>query len=140
MGCHLHSAAARVESLCVFRFPPGGNPSHKSEAQANARPAEVRAERRRVLVSARKWFRLRSLWVAVAVVVVAGVGALLMHARGGPEPQPIAFSDLLKDLDRGQLAEVVVNGDTLDVTHTDGRVTRTTTPANYVTANPSFVP
>jgi cell division protease FtsH len=91
-------------------------------------------------VSARKWFRLRSLWIAVAVVAVAGIVALLMHARGGPEPQPIAFSDLLKDLDRGQVAEVVVNGDTLDVTRTDGRVTRTTTPANYVTANPSFVP
>jgi cell division protease FtsH len=91
-------------------------------------------------VSARKWFRLRSLWIAVAVVVVAGAVALLMHARGGPEPQAIAFSDLLKDVDRGQVAEVVVNGDMLDVTHTDGRVTRTTTPANYVTANPSFVP
>jgi cell division protease FtsH len=91
-------------------------------------------------VSARKWFRLRSLWIAVAVVAVAGAVALLMHVRGGPDPQLIAFSDLLKDLDRGQVAEVVVNGDTLDVTHTDGRVTRTTTPANYVTANPSFVP
>jgi cell division protease FtsH len=91
-------------------------------------------------VSARKWFRLRSLWIAVAVVAVAAVGALLMRARGGPEPQPVAFSDLLKDLDRGQVAEVVVNGDILDVTHADGRVTRTTTPANYVTANPAFVP
>jgi cell division protease FtsH len=91
-------------------------------------------------VSARKWFRLRSLWIAVAALAVAGIVALLMHARGGPEPQAVAFSDLLKDLDHGQVAEVVVNGDTLDVTHTDGRVTRTTTPANYVTANPAFVP
>jgi cell division protease FtsH len=91
-------------------------------------------------VSARKWFRLRSLWIAGAVVAVVAAVALLMHARGGPEPQMVAFSDLLKDLDRGQVAEVVVNGDTLDVTHTDGRLTRTTVPANYVTANPSFVP
>jgi len=87
-------------------------------------------------VSARKWFRLRSLWIAVAVAAVAGAVVLLMHARGASEPQLVAFSDLLKDLDRGQVAEVVVNGDTLDVTHADGRVTRTTVPANYVTANP----
>jgi cell division protease FtsH len=52
----------------------------------------------------------------------------------------MAFTDLLKDLDRGVVAEVVVSGDTLEVTHTDGRVTRTTAPANYVTANPGFVP
>jgi cell division protease FtsH len=90
-------------------------------------------------VSARKWFRLRTLWIALAAVAITGLVALLMHARGGPEPQMVAFSDLLNDLDRGQVAEVVVNGDTLDVTHADGRMTRTTVPANYVTANPSFV-
>src|SRR5262245_7975438 len=71
---------------------------------------------------------------------MAGAVALILHARGGPEAQPVAFSELLKDLDRGVIAEVVINGDTLDVTHTDGRVTRTTSPANYVTTNPSFVP
>ena len=51
----------------------------------------------------------------------------------------IAFSDLLRDLDRGLVTELVVSGDTLDVKLADGRSARTVAPSNYVTANPSFV-
>src|SRR4051812_31734702 len=140
MGCHLHSAARRVESSSRFRLPRAEIPL------TSQKPKQTRVRRRSVrsagesLVSARKWFRLRSLWIAAAVVAVAGAVALLIHARGGPEPQLIAFSDLLQDLDRGEIAGVVVGGDTLDVPHTDGRVTRTPAPANSVTANAAFVP
>src|SRR4029453_12335652 len=50
------------------------------------------------------------------------------------------FSELLRDVERGAVAEVVVDGDALLATMTDGRQGRTTAPGNYVTANPSFVP
>jgi cell division protease FtsH len=52
----------------------------------------------------------------------------------------VVFSDLLRDVDRGVVSELVVNGDRLDVKTSDGRSFRTTTPPNYVTANPSFLP
>ena len=49
------------------------------------------------------------------------------------------FSDLLRDLERGAVAEVVVSGDSLVYTQTTGQTLQTNAPANYVTANPSFV-
>ena len=50
------------------------------------------------------------------------------------------FSDLLRDLDRGAVSEVVVNGDTLTFKLTSGQTLQTNAPANYVTANPAFIP
>jgi cell division protease FtsH len=52
----------------------------------------------------------------------------------------VPFSDLLRHLDSGAVAAVVVNGDTLDVTLANGQTFRTIAPANYVTANAAFVP
>src|SRR4051812_19712138 len=66
--------------------------------------------------------------------------ALVMRNGGTVEPPQIAFSDLLRDVDRGLIAEVVVNGDVLDVKMANGQVTRTTAPASYVTMNSAFVP
>jgi cell division protease FtsH len=57
-----------------------------------------------------------------------------------PDAPPVPFSDLLSALERGGVAEVSVNGDLLDVKMTDGRAVRTVAPANYVTANSSFIP
>jgi cell division protease FtsH len=88
----------------------------------------------------RKWFRTRALWIAsAAVVLILGVIALV-HSRSSVDAPQVAFSDILKDIDSGAVAEVVVNGDSLSVRLADGRVVRTTTPANYVTMNPAFVP
>ena len=50
------------------------------------------------------------------------------------------FSDLLRDLDRGAVSEVVVNGDALTYRLASGQTYQTVAPANYVTANPAFVP
>ena len=62
-----------------------------------------------------------------------------MRTRAAAEVPQVAFSELMRDLNRGAVAEVVVDGDELRVTLKDGRAMRTTAPANYVTANPSFV-
>src|SRR5581483_5801394 len=64
---------------------------------------------------------------------------LLLRARGGADVPQVAFSDLLHELDRGSVREIAVTGDTLDVKLGDGRTVRTISPANYVTANPTFV-
>jgi len=60
--------------------------------------------------------------------------------RGEPQISSVPFSDLLRDVEREAVSAIVVDGDALQVSLRDGRTVRTTTPANYVTANPSFVP
>jgi len=52
----------------------------------------------------------------------------------------VPFSDLLHQLDRGMVSEVVVNGDALEFKATGGELFRTVAPANYVTGNSAFVP
>jgi cell division protease FtsH len=91
-------------------------------------------------VFARKWSR-RSIWIAAAVVALVLVsGTFLFRTRQIVAVTQVPFSDLLRDLDRSAVSEVVVNGDTLDFKHTDGRLFRTVAPASYVTANAAFVP
>ena len=88
---------------------------------------------------ARKWSR-RTIWIAavsVALLIVVGIG---LRARTGVDVAQVPFSDLLRHLDNGAVAELVVNGDTLDFKLTSGQAFRTVAPANYVTANASFVP
>jgi cell division protease FtsH len=71
--------------------------------------------------------------------MLSGGGAFLLHNRHPSLVAQVPFSDLLRDLDRGMVAEVVVSGDTLDFKRADGRAFRTVAPANYVTANAAFV-
>jgi len=85
-----------------------------------------------------KLFRRRSIAAAAALVVLLGSAALIIRTRVAVDVTPVPFSDLLRDLDRGAVSEIVVNGDTLEVKLTSGRAVRTIAPANYVTANPSF--
>ena len=81
------------------------------------------------------------MWIAASVLLLAAVsGAFLLHNRRASAVTQVPFSDLLRDLDRGVVAEVVVTGDTLDFKRADGRAFRTMAPANYVTANAAFVP
>ena len=89
---------------------------------------------------ARKWSR-RTIWITASVVAVAIVsGAFLFRTRQTVTVAQVPFSDLLRDLDRGVVADVVINGDTLDFKHKDGHAFRTVAPASYVTANAAFVP
>jgi len=86
-----------------------------------------------------KWSRVRAIAVSAVALVVLVLAFVLLRARGGADVPQVAFSDLLQALDRGAVGEIAVNGDTLDVKLSDGRTIRTVAPANYVTANPTFV-
>jgi cell division protease FtsH len=90
-------------------------------------------------VFARKFSRRAILAVAIATLLLAS-GALMLRARTGVPVPPSPFSDLLSRLDRGEVAEVVVTGDVLDVKLKSGQLFRTVAPANYVTSNSTFVP
>ena len=85
-------------------------------------------------------FSRRAFWlIAVAsLMLVAALG--VARSRGGERIAQVPFSDLLQQLDRGVVSEVVIDGDALNFRLTDGRAFHTVAPANYVTANAAFVP
>jgi cell division protease FtsH len=89
-----------------------------------------------------QWSRRRVLLIASSVVIVlllSIAGYALMRGRGAATVAQVPFSDLLRDLDRGIVADVVVNGDALEFTRTDHSSARTIAPPNYVTANAAFI-
>jgi cell division protease FtsH len=87
-----------------------------------------------------KWLRRRSLWVGgVAVLALLVVLLAVLHERAPADAPQVAFSDLLRDIDRGAVQSVVVSGDVLDYKRADGRTFRTIAPANYVTTNAAFI-
>jgi cell division protease FtsH len=92
-------------------------------------------------VFAGKSFRRRSLWiVSIITLLFIVTGMMLVRSRSTAEVPHVPFSDLLRDLDRGVVAEVVVNGDNLSYKLTTGKALQTVAPASYVTANPGFIP
>jgi cell division protease FtsH len=91
-------------------------------------------------VFARKFSRGAMLAAAAVLLVVVTGTVLLIRANAGPSIPAVPFSDLLHRLDRGEVAEVIVNGDALEFKLTAGSSFRTVAPANYVTANAAFVP
>ena len=56
----------------------------------------------------RKWFRSRAPWIAAAILIVLSFAGYATWRRGTAEPQEVVFSDLLGDIDRGVVTEVVV--------------------------------
>jgi cell division protease FtsH len=91
-------------------------------------------------VFARKWSRRTMSIAAGCAVVVVALAAFILHNRTGDAAAQVPFSDLLRHLDRGEVAAIVVNGDALEFTLSNGQPFRTVAPANYVTANAAFVP
>jgi cell division protease FtsH len=87
-----------------------------------------------------KWPRSRIIWVSAIGLIVVTTAGLIIRGREASEPPQVPFSDLLRDLDRGVVAGVVVNGDVFDVRLADGKVMRTVAPANYAAANSTFIP
>ena len=71
-------------------------------------------------------------WSRRRILAVVGVGLVALAAIGiglrlslAVDVAEVPFSDLLRAVDQGVVAEVVVNGDTLDVKLTDGKTMRT---------------
>ena len=90
---------------------------------------------------ARKWSHRRLITLGVGSLAAAALlVALAFRVHSRVELSQVPFSDLLRGLDNGAVTDVLVNGDTLDFKVRDGRTFRTVAPANYVTANASFVP
>jgi cell division protease FtsH len=92
-------------------------------------------------VSPRTWSRRRfCIAGSVALLAVALVTVVVVRGRHAAESTEVPFSDLLAHLDRGAVTTLVVTGDTLEFTLTNGQILRTIAPPNYITANAAFVP
>jgi cell division protease FtsH len=91
-------------------------------------------------VSSRRFKRRASIIAAAALLIAIVGGVILLRGHRAAPLVQAPFSDLLRHLESGAVAAVIVNGDTLDFTLANGQTFRTTAPANYVTANASFVP
>jgi cell division protease FtsH len=91
-------------------------------------------------VFAGKRFRPRVAWIsAFALLLLAVAIVTVARSRSVTEVTEVPFSDLLRDLDRGAVSEVVVSGDGLTFKLTSGQSHHTNAPANYVAANPAFI-
>jgi len=90
-------------------------------------------------VVSRKWFRARNIWIAATIIVLLSVAIGYMVSRDASVPERLAFSDLLRDIDRGAVTAVVISGDTLEVRMSDGRTVASTAPPGF-TASATFTP
>jgi cell division protease FtsH len=91
-------------------------------------------------VFARKPSRRVTFAAAAALLVIIMGTVLMVRAAAGPVVPAVPFSDLLRHLEHGSVAEIIVIGDSLEFKMTTGQSFRTVAPANYVTANAAFVP
>jgi cell division protease FtsH len=88
-----------------------------------------------------RWFQRRTVIVGATLLVAAmAAGVIFLRSHRAGAVAQVPFSDLLRHLDSGSVAAIVVSGDTLDFTLSSGQTLRTNAPGNYVTANPAFVP
>ena len=89
---------------------------------------------------ARKWSR-RSIWIAASVAALAVVsGTFMFRTRQTVAVTQVPFSDLLRDLDRSVVSEVVVSGDTfVTVRSVDTLVKRLRRRIEADPAHPAFL-
>jgi cell division protease FtsH len=90
-------------------------------------------------VVSRKWFRPRNIWIAAAIVIGLSVVIGYIASRDSRGPERVVFSELLREIDRGAVAGLVISGDTLEVKMADGRTVASTAPAGFI-SNPTFTP
>src|SRR5580765_7994995 len=111
---------------------------HQHTLERSGSPIRTGPQERSVF--ARKFSRRRLTIGAAGLVVLALSAFFMVRARKGPETVQVPFSDLLRHLDKGAVAAVVVTGDTVDFSLTSGQTLRTVAPPNYITVNSAFVP
>lgn len=83
--------------------------------------------------------RTRLVWIAVAFALAVSAGVIYSIRSGPPQPALVPFSDFLRDLQSGQVASVLADGDSLRFDRRDGTQVRTVAPLGYVAMNPTFV-
>ena len=81
----------------------------------------------------------RYLLLAAAVVALTAVTAGIYVAQRAPVEAPLAFSDFLRAVENGNVAQVTFADRAIDVVLTDGRMVQTFAPPDFLAANATFV-
>ena len=76
---------------------------------------------------------------ALIIAVLAAIPAGIYFATRTPAAQSLAFSEFLQQVERGSVAKVTVGERQIEVVLRDGRTVQTIAPANFLSANSSFV-
>ena len=87
-----------------------------------------------------KFPRLRPFWIAAgALVVLLLAAAAYFRSPAQPQPDAVAFSQLLQHVQADRVRTLTAENDRLVFELKDGSRFATTAPAGYVAANPTFV-
>jgi cell division protease FtsH len=81
----------------------------------------------------------RYLVLAAALVVLTAVSTGIYLTRHAPVEAPLAFSDFLRAVDTGGVAQVTFADGRIDVVLTDGRTVQTFAPPDFLAANATFI-
>ena len=83
----------------------------------------------------------RPRYLVVAIVAILALGAVpaTIYFKSGPQPAPIALSEFLQQVDRGAVAKVTFAERDIQVTFRDGKTAQTVAPAEFLSANSSFI-
>jgi cell division protease FtsH len=76
--------------------------------------------------------------VAVIVAALAGIPAVYVATRA-PDLPPLAFSEFLQQIDRGDITRVTFGERAIVVALRDGRTLQTVAPPEFLSANSSFI-
>ena len=83
--------------------------------------------------------RPRYLLLALAVVALVAVPASIYLTQRAPVEAPLAFSDFLRAVEAGEVAQVTFADRAIDVVLTNGHVVQTFAPPDFLAANATFV-
>ena len=75
----------------------------------------------------------------VAIAAITAVSAGIYVVKRAPEPQPLAFSEFLQQVEDGAVAKVRFGERAIDVTLTDGRTLQTIAPPQFLSGNTAFI-
>jgi cell division protease FtsH len=84
-------------------------------------------------------FRRPRLLIITAIVVVTGLAAGLYLANRTPAVPVVAFSDFLKQVEAGRIAQVTFEERNVSVTTRDGAKLSTIPPPEFLAANSAFI-
>ena len=83
--------------------------------------------------------RPRYLIVAIVAILALCAVPATIYFKNAPEPAPIALSEFLQQVERGTVAKVTFAERDIQVTFRDGQTAQTVAPAEFLSANSSFI-
>ncbi len=85
------------------------------------------------------FFRRPRVYIPVLVALLIAIVGSVHMLRQQTEPPELAFSDFLRNIEQGQVAQVRFAAGGIDVTLRDGAVTHTVPPPEFMAASAGFV-